>query len=432
MQQTLKKGGMNWVTKDKSSVWHPFTPLRGVDDPLVVESAKGVYLHTTDGRKIIDAVSSWWVNLHGHSHPHIAKAVAKQAKELEHVIFAGFTHKPAIDLAEKLLSILPDNQSKIFYSDNGSTSVEVALKMAFQYWYNKGTEKTKVIAIDGAYHGDTFGAMSVGERGEFTKPFFQQLFEVEFIDFPTSKNEDEVFHRFKTIVDTENVASFIFEPIIQGAAGMRIYSIELLDKLISYAQSKNIICIADEVMTGFGRTGKMFAADYLSNKPDIMCLSKGLTGGTMALGATSCTNDIVEAFDTPDLLKTFLHGHSFTANPIACASAVASFELLTKPGYFDNIERIAISHSKFRDKHKSHKRIRDIRCFGTVLAIEFQTDGDSSYLSEMRNKLYPFFIEKGVLLRPLGNLVYVIPPYIITNEELQKVYGAIEEYLTFT
>jgi len=429
MQRSSEADGMSWVSKDKDFVWHPFTPLKGVEDPLVIESAKGVYLNTTDGRKIIDAVSSWWVNLHGHSHPHIAEAVAEQAKKLEHVIFAGFTHKPAVDLAEKLLSILPKNQSKIFYSDNGSTSVEVALKMAFQYWFNKGQEKNKVIAIDGAYHGDTFGAMSVGERGEFTKPFFNQLFQVEFIDFPTASNQDEVFDQFKQYVDTGKVASFIFEPIIQGASGMRIYDIDFLDKLIKLAQSRGIICIADEVMTGFGRTGKMFAADHLEHKPDIMCLSKGLTGGTMALGATSCTKDIVAAFDTPDLLKTFLHGHSFTANPIACSSAIASFEILTQPGYFENIHRIASEHMNFRDKHKSNNRIRDIRCFGTVLAIEFETEGSSSYLSEMRNKLYPFFIDRGVLLRPLGNLIYIIPPYIITNDQLSKVYSAIEEYL---
>jgi len=420
---------MNWTSKDKETIWHPFTPLQGVEDPLVVSKAEGVYLHTADGKKIIDAVSSWWVNLHGHSHPKIAQAIANQANTLEHVIFAGFTHQPAIELAENLLSILPSNQEKIFYSDNGSTSVEVALKMAFQFWYNQGVNKNKVIAIDGAYHGDTFGSMSVGERSDFTKPFNQYLFDVDFIDFPHPELEDDVFTQFKKYIDSGEVASFIFEPIIQGASGMRIYSAAFLDKLISYAQSKNVICIADEVMTGFGRTGKLFASDFLKNKPDIICLSKGITGGAMALGATSCTKDIVSAYESPELIKTFLHGHSFTANPIACAASNASFNLLMQSECQSNIQRISDQHKSFVKKHSGKSIIRDIRSLGTIMALEFETDHDSSYFSEMRNKLYPFFIERNILLRPLGNLIYVIPPYIITNEELNKIYLAIEEFL---
>lgn len=421
---------MNWNAKDKKYIWHPFTPLQGVQDPLLVEKAEGVYLHTADGKKIIDAVSSWWVNLHGHGHPEIVKAISTQAAQLEHVIFAGFTHKPAVELAQNLLSILPSNQARIFYSDNGSTAVEVALKMAFQYWYNQGIERKKVIAIDGAYHGDTFGSMSVGERGDFTRPFNPYLFEVDFIDFPTSETEDAVFDNFKSLVDSDQVVSFIFEPIVQGASGMRIYSAEFLDKLIHYAQSKNVICIADEVMTGFGRTGKYFASDNLKNKPDIICMSKGITGGAMALGATSSTTEIVDAFQSPELIKTFLHGHSFTANPIACAAANASFKLLKKAECWSNIERITKKHQDFLEKHQGNPVIKDIRSIGTILALEFKTDADSSYFSEMRNKLYPFFIEREVLLRPLGNLIYIIPPYIINNEELDRVYRAIEEFLS--
>lgn len=421
---------MNWQDKDKAYIWHPFTPLLGVSEPLCVTSASGVYLHIEDGRKIIDANSSWWVNLHGHAHPYIAEKVAEQVKTLEHVIFAGFTHKPAISLAENLLSILPENQSKIFYSDNGSTAVEVAIKMAFQFWYNQGQDKKRVIAIDGAYHGDTFGSMSVGERSDFTKPFTNYLFEVEFVDFPTITNESSVFERFKTLVDSNEIASFIFEPIIQGASGMRIYDADLLDRMIRYAQEHNVICIADEVMTGFGRTGKLFASDYLEHKPDIICLSKGLTGGTMALGVTSCTNTIVDAFMSKDLYKTFLHGHSFTANPIACASANASFELLTKQECQDNIQRITSQHETFTEKHKHNPKLKDVRSLGTILAIEFETENDSSYFSEMRNLLYPFFLERDILLRPLGNLIYVIPPYVINNDELTRVYTAIEEFFS--
>lgn len=420
---------MNWTERDKKSIWHPFTPLVGVDDPLMVDKAEGVYLYTSDGNKIIDAVSSWWVNLHGHSNPHIAKAIADQANNLEHVIFAGFTHRPAIELAEGLLNVLPENQAKIFYSDNGSTAVEVALKLAFQYWHNLDKPKRKIIAIDGAYHGDTFGAMSVGERGDFTRPFFPQLFEVDFIDFPTQENEAHVISQFEQYLSSENIAAFIYEPIIQGASGMRIYSQKLLDVLIQNAQANGVLCIADEVMTGFGRTGKLFASDYLMTQPDLICLSKGLTGGAMALGATSCSEAIVKSFSTTDLRKTFLHGHSYTANPMACAAGKASLDILLTKQCQKQIENIANSHQKFIDTINRFTQIRDVRSIGTIVAIEFETESDSSYFSEMRNKLYPFFIKKGVLLRPLGNLIYIIPPYIITQEELNIVYSAIEEFL---
>lgn len=415
---------------DRDHVWHPFTPLQGVDDPLLVESAEGAILKTADGKEIIDAVSSWWVNLHGHSHPEIAKAVAEQAKTLEHVIFAGFTHKPAIQLAENLLSILPKKHTQIFYSDNGSTAVEVGLKMAMQYWYNKGMQKKKIIALDGAYHGDTFGAMSVGERGDFTKPFFDYLFEVEFIDFPSGTNDATVLEGFEKKLTNNDVAAFIFEPLVQGSSGMRMYPSPTLDKLLALAQKHHAISIADEVMTGFGRTGKHFACDYLFNKPDIVCLSKGLTGGTLALGATSCTEAIADAFKSEKLSKAFLHGHSYTANPIACAAANASFELLQRSGCQMAIERISAQQEAFAKKLAGKNGIKDSRSLGTIMAVEFNTDEDSSYMSEMRNQLYPYFLDRGVLLRPLGNLIYVLPPYTITNQQLQYVHNTIEGFIS--
>lgn len=419
-----------YLERDRKVIWHPFTPLIDSTSPLMVKSAKGAEIYTDKGETIIDAISSWWVNLHGHSHEYIAKALARQAHTLEHVIFAGFTHEPAIELAEKLLEVLPDNQSKIFYSDNGSTAVEVALKMAFQYWYNQGKEKTKVVAIDGAYHGDTFGAMSVGDRGAFTAPFAPFLFNVEFLDFPTVVNEARVIEHFMELVDGGDVAAFIFEPLIQGSAGMRMYDPRLLDRLILYAQEKKVICIADEVMTGFGRTGKMFASDHLSQKPDIICLSKGLTGGTMALGATSCTEEIISAYRHSDILKTFFHGHSFTANPLSCAAAVASMELLRTQECQENIRRINYQHQVFKARLEEHPKLRDIRLLGTILALELNTDEDTSYFNEARHRLYPYFINKGILLRPLGNVVYVLPPYVTTNEQLDKIYWAIEDMLS--
>ena len=418
-----------WLKSDKQNVWHPFTPLQGEFDPLVIESAQGIYLNTSDGRKIMDAVSSWWVNLHGHGHPTIAKAIADQAKKLEHVMFAGFMHEPAISLAENLLSILPNDQVKIFYSDNGSTAVEVGLKMAMQFWYNKGLEKKRIIALDGAYHGDTFGAMSVGERSEFTTPFMPYLFHVDFIDFPHKSNEERSFDQFKSQIDSGEVAAFIFEPIIQGASGMRIYSQEILDEMIAYAREHDVICIADEVMTGFGRTGKLFASEHLVNQPDIICLSKGLTGGALPLGVTSCNNKIVDAYQTKDLAKAFLHGHSFTANPMSCAAANASFQLLMEDENLENVKRISECHRSFMKKHSDNPKIKDVRTIGCILAVEFNSAGPSSYLSELRNELYPFFMERDILLRPLGNLIYIIPPYVITNEELARIYSAIEEFI---
>src|SRR5579871_1284861 len=312
---------MTLSESDKKNIWHPFTPLADGFESLVVDSAQGVFLHLHDGRKIIDAVSSWWVNIHGHSNPVIAEAIAIQAKKMEHVIFAGFTHEPAITIAEKLLTILPKNQSKIFFSDNGSTAVEVALKMAIQYWHNLGIEKNKIIAIDGAYHGDTFGAMSVGERGAFTSPFNPYLFDVDFIDFPNAENSQDIITAFRQKVIGGDVAAFVYEPLVQGAAGMRMYSETVLNQLMAIAKRYDVICIADEVFTGFGRTGKYFASDYLDTPPDIIAVSKGITGGFMPLGVTACSEKIVSAFRSADASKTFFHGHSYTANPIACAAA---------------------------------------------------------------------------------------------------------------
>lgn len=420
MQELLKK--------DKKVVWHPFTPLLGSPDPLLVTSADGVYLHTPDGRRIIDAISSWWVNLHGHAHPVIAKAISEQAATLEHVIFAGFTHEPAIKLAENLLSILPKNQSKIFYSDNGSTAVEVALKLAVQYWHNRGMEKKKVIAIKGGYHGDTFGSMSVGDRGPFTAPFSSYLFDVNYIDFPDNENTETVLQQFKTLADSEQVGAFIFEPLVQAAAGMRIYSADVLNKLVAAAQAHDIVCIADEVFTGFGRTGKLFATDYLNLSPDIIALSKGLTGGALPLGATSCSSRIAEAFQNEDFTKTFFHGHSYTANPIACAAANASFQLLNNAECFNNIARISEKHKTFLEKIGDDKIVRNVRSLGTIAAIELRS-GESSYFNDLRKTIYPYFLEQNILLRPLGNVIYILPPYVINDETLDRIYECILGFL---
>ena len=416
-------------TLDRNNIWHPFTPLQGAGDPVLITSAKGVYLHTSDGRHIIDAISSWWVNLHGHAHPHIAKAIADQATKLEHVIFAGFTHEPAIKLSKNLLSILPPDQKKIFFSDNGSTAVEVALKMTFQYWYNQNIKKNKVIAFKGAYHGDTFGSMSVADRGLFTKPFFPYLFETSFIDFPEHGNDAEVIRQFQHLIAQKNVAAFIFEPLVQGAAGMRMYSADLLDKLIAYARNQEVICIADEVFTCFGRTGKNFAVDYLNNKPDIIALSKGITGGFLPLGVTACSEKIIAAFDSSNLEKTFFHGHSYTANPLACAAANASFELLIDDSCRNRIIKITNKHKQFAESLQDHKNISQVRTLGTILAIELISGEESAYANSLRRKIYPYFLEKNILLRPLGNVIYILPPYVISDKELDYIYKTIQDFL---
>ena len=301
---------MNLSERDHNLIWHPFTQQQTAAPNIAITHGKGALLYDEHGNEYIDAVSSWWTNLFGHANPEIAEAVKKQLDTLEHVIFAGFTHQPAIELSEKLLDLLPSTQSRVFFSDNGSTCVEVALKMAIQYWHNQNIEKTTIIAFKNAYHGDTFGAMSVGARGVFNRPFESYMFDVKFVDLPTDDNFEQVLADFTQIIQTQKTAAFIFEPLIQGSAGMLIYKGEYLDKLLEIAQQHEVICIADEVMTGFGRTGKIFATDYLQHKPDIFCLSKGITGGFLLLGVTTCPQRIYAAFLSEDKLKTFFHGHS--------------------------------------------------------------------------------------------------------------------------
>jgi adenosylmethionine---8-amino-7-oxononanoate aminotransferase len=418
----------NLAELDKKNIWHPFTPLHGGPEPIFIKSAEGVYLHADDGRKILDAVSSWWVNLHGHSNSYIADAIAAQARTLEHVIFAGFTHEPAIRLSKNLLSILPKNQSRIFFSDNGSTAVEVALKMAMQYWHNQDIEKTKIIALEGAYHGDTFGAMSVGGRSIFTDPFKPYLFETVFIDFPNG-SDDDILQQFRDIADQGDVAAFIYEPLVQGAGGMRMYAPAILNGLLEIAEEYDILCIADEVFTGFGRTGKLFASDYCTIKPDIIAVSKGITGGTMPLGVTACSDKVLAAYQSDDFLKTFFHGHSYTANPIACAAANASFDLLMDAACQQSIIRISNEHLKFSASIVGHKHVDTVRSLGTILALEIKTNTITSYDNEIRKKIYPYFLDKNILLRPLGNVIYILPPYVITNEQLDEIYTAIRVFL---
>ena len=413
---------------DRLHIWHPFTSLKS-DPPIHVVSGEGAYLVTSEGTKIFDAVSSWWVNLHGHGNPVIAKAIYDQALLLEHVIFAGFTHDPAITLSRNLLSILPENQTRVFFSDNGSTAVEVALKMAMQYWFNRGVERNRIIALDGAYHGDTFGAMSVGERGAFTKPFNEYLFNVDFVPVPHEDNFEKVRDEFRSLCERNDTAAFIYEPLVQGAAGMVMYEPRFLNELLSIANAYNVICIADEVFTGFGRTGRLFASDHMTIKPDIMAVSKGITGGTLPLGVTTCSEKITEAFDSADASKTFFHGHSYTANPIACAAANASFHILMSEACEQSIQRISQRQREFSEKISSHPRVKEARCTGTIMAIEIHTPSQTSYFNDLRKHIYAYFLNRNILLRPLGNIIYMLPPYVSSDDDLRSSYAAIESFL---
>jgi adenosylmethionine-8-amino-7-oxononanoate aminotransferase len=417
---------MGLVEKDKKYIWHPFTQMKTAEATIPIVKGEGTLLIDEKGNTYIDAISSWWVNLHGHSHPYIAEKVYAQMQKLEHLVFAGFTHKPAVELCEKLSKHLPSNQAKFFFSGDGSSAVEIALKMAVQYWKNKGENKTRFVALDGAYHGETFGAMSAGARSIFSAPFSDLLFECTHIPFP--KNEQAAIQSLKTEIDKGRIAAFIFEPLVQGAAGMRMYKAETLNKLMQICKEAGILCIADEVMTGFGRTGTTFAVNQTEAKPDLICLSKGLSGGTLPLSLTTCTNDIFDAFLGDDLQAAFLHGHSFTGNPIGCTAAIASLDLLEKKECQIAIKNIAKSHEIFAKQINSIEIIKDIRQTGTILAIELKSDS-SGYASSVRHKLYQDFLDQGVLLRPLGNVIYILPPYCIKEKELKKVYNAIENQL---
>lgn len=425
---------MTLAERDYQVIWHPFTQQKNRQPPIPIVSGKNTLLVDEEGKTYIDAISSWWVTLHGHANTYIAKKLYQQALRLEQVIFAGFTHEPAVALAERLLPILPNTFSKIFYSDNGSTSTEVALKMALQFWWNQrsmvngqlSTNRTKILAFNNSYHGDTFGAMSVSDRSVFTLAFHDKLFEVIFIDTPTFQNLNDL----KATINkhSEEIAAFIYEPLVQGAGGMKMYDATVMDELLNTVKQHQIICIADEVMTGFGRTGKLFASEYLTNKPDIICLSKGLTGGTMALGVTACTNDIYEAFVNDDKLKTFFHGHSFTANPLACTTALASLDLIEQNNCLKTIEWLTEQNKNFAKKLTSQHvelNIKNIRVLGTILAFEI-VGGKDEYLNNISTVITQKAMAAGVYIRPLGNTLYIMPPYCITKIELEKVYAVVE------
>ncbi len=426
----IPPSGVRGLTeRDRQYLWHPYTQHKTAALPIAIKKGKGALLWDENNKEYIDAIASWWVNPYGHSNTFIADAIYKQLTTLEHVLFGGFTHEPAILVAEKLMEILPKNQQKIFFSDNGSTAVEVAIKVALQYFFNKGEKRTTIIAFENAFHGDTFGAMAASGISFFIEAFQGMFIDVVRIPVPVKGQEQESYDALQSVIENKNCAGFIFEPLVQGAAGMVMYEPESLDKLIRICQENNVLTIADEVMTGFGKTGKTFATDYLVEKPDMMCLSKALTGGTIPMAITTFTQDLFDAFYDDDINKALFHGHTFTANPTGCAAALASLELLQTDEMQANIVRVNQNHLEFQERIKNHPKVTTTRVLGVIFALEIKTESSASYYGTLRNKLYDFFIENGVILRPVGNIVYILPPYIITDEQFQKVYHVVEKAL---
>lgn len=420
---------MTLSEKDALYNWHPYTQHQTIGLLPAIVKGKDALLWDENGKEYIDAIASWWVNPYGHSNEVIANAIYNQLTTLEHVLFGGFTNKPAVLLAEKLMQILPSNQKKIFYSDNGSTAVEVAIKSALQYFYNKNEKRTKIIAFEDAFHGDTFGAMASSGITFFTEAFQGSLLEVVRIPVPIEGKESESILALEQLVATNEFAAFIFEPLCQGAAGMIMYAPESLDKLMAICKKNRVFTIADEVMTGFGKTGKTFACNYLNEQPDMMCLSKALTGGTIPMAITTFTQEIYDGFLDSDVNKALFHGHTFTANPTGCAAALASLELLQTNTTQENLIRVNNRHLIFKKRIAQHPKVKATRVLGVIFALEVETETKASYYGELRNKLYDFFIKNGVILRPVGNIVYILPPYIITDEQLEKVYEVVEKAL---
>lgn len=430
---------MTTTNLDRQHVWHPFTQAQTAPDPIPITSAKGIRLYAEDGREFLDLISSWWVNLHGHAHPTIAAAIAKQAHTLEQVIFAGFTHQPAAQLAAELVQRLPAGLTRVFFSDDGSTAVEVALKMALQYWRNQGeAQRTRFLAFEGGYHGDTVGAMSVGRGSDFFSTYGSLLFEVGLLPYPQTWDGDaDVVSKEQAalaVLDTylaqhgETLAGVIIEPLVQGAAGMRMCRPEFLQQLAAKLRAAGILLIFDEVMTGFGRTGAMFAAIKAQVMPDLICLSKGLTAGFLPMSVTVASEAIYAAFLGENFDRALIHGHSFTANPLGCAAALASLQVFEDEQTLAKLPQIEAWHRQGLAQLAGHPAVQHVRVTGTIAAFDVVTT-DAGYTSAVGAQLKAFFHERGLLLRPLGNVIYLLPPYCVTQDELALAYQTIGEAL---
>jgi len=417
----------NLTERDKKHLWHPLTQHKTSPEMLPIKKARGCILTDDKGNEYIDAISSWYTAVYGHCNPYITGKVVEQMQELDQVVFSGFTHEPAITLSEALVKILPEGQQKLFFNDNGSTATEIGIKMALQYHHNLGNDRKIMLAFEEGFHGDTFGAMSVSGLSVYNGAFEDHFIRVERIPVPDGENNAEVISILKDLINKHDLAGFIYEPLIQGAAAMKFHDAEGLNQILRICRENQIVLVADEVMTGFGKTGSYFASDYMEEKPDVVCMSKALTAGLLPMGLTSCSQKIYDAFYSDDLAKGLFHGHTYTANPLACATALAGIELLVSEEIQGNIQKISRANIEFKDKLDTHPKVKNARCKGVILA--FEVDIETERYGNLRNQLFNFFMESGVFLRPLGNTIYILPPYVISESELQKIYSVIEDAL---
>jgi adenosylmethionine-8-amino-7-oxononanoate aminotransferase len=408
----------------RSAVWHPFTQHALQPEAVPIKGAEGAWLEAEDGKHILDAISSWWVVTHGHRHPAIMAAIAEQSAKLDHVIFAGFTHEPAEELAQKLVAMAPEGLEHVFFSDSGSTSIEVALKMALGYWRNIGQPRTRIAALEHGYHGDTVGTMSAGARGVFNASYEPLLFDVTRLPFPYEGREQVTLDALEAACKTEPLAALIVEPLILGAGGMLMYKPTVLAAIREICDRHGALLIADEVMTGWGRTGTLFACEQAGISPDILCLAKGITGGSIPLAVTLATPAIFEAHLSKDRAKTFFHSSSYTANPICVAAALANVHIWENEPVRDRIAALAKLQAERLAALATDENFTNARQAGTITAIDLKVP-DGGYLAGVGPALQKHFLDRKVLLRPLGNTIYVMPPYCVTGADLDLVYDAI-------
>lgn len=394
---------------------------------LGIVKAKGALLYDESGKEYIDGIASWYTCMYGHCNDYILDKVAAQMRLLDQVVFSGFTHEPAVKLSEELIKILPDNQQKLFFSDNGSTATEIGIKMALQYHFNKGEKRNIMLAFEEGFHGDTFGAMSVSGLSVYNGPFEEHMLQVERIPVPTKENTEFLLNLLKERLEKNDIAGFIYEPLVQGAAAMKMHDADGLDKILKLLQEHNVITIADEVMTGFGKTGNHFASDHVNTKPDIICLSKALTAGLLPMAITSCTQGVYDSFYSDELSKGLFHGHTYTANPLGCTAALAALKLLQSEEIQNHIKRIIKSHQQFDLEIKAHPKVATTRQCGIIYALDLNIKMER--YGNLRDRLFRHFMDNGVFLRPLGNTIYILAPFIISDEQLEKIYITIKSAL---
>ena len=424
MQSAKSIIALSLSQRDQKHLWHPLTQHKLHPEMVGLVKAKGTLLYDENRKEYIDGIASWYTCMYGHCNDYILDKVSAQMKRLDQVVFSGFTHEPAVRLSEALIDVLPSNQNKLFFSDNGSTATEIGIKMALQYHANRGEKRPVMLAFEDGFHGDTFGAMSVSGLSVYNGPFEDHFISVERIPVPTPDNISDISESLSERLRDNDIAGFIYEPLVQGAAAMQMHDAEGLGRILKLLRRHDVLCIADEVMTGFGKTGSHFASDHIAVKPDIICLSKALTAGLLPMAVTSCSQQVYDAFYSDDLAKGLFHGHTYTANPLACTAALAGLELLRSEEMQENIERVIASHRRFDGRVAGHPKVMRTRRCGIIYALDLNVK--MQRYGHLRDRLFRHFMDHGVFLRPLGNTIYILAPYVISDEQLERIYWAIE------